>query len=389
MSHSNVSLLSQVCALIDRNEFQKQVQAHQSDKHAKGLDTWTHLMSMIFLQLSNVTSLRDISNGLRSSTGNLNHLGIQRAPCKSALSYQNQHRDYRVFETMYYQTLERLGGSFSQQRLYAKRLKRKIFLVDASIIPLSLSLFDWAKFRTTKGAFKFHAVLDYDNGLPNYCYLSEGKMSDITAAKKLMSFPAGSVVVADRGYMNFEWFKHLDSSGVKFVIRIKCNVKIQEEASYEINSKHPHILSDQDIRLAGITGLKNYPKTLRLVRVYDDQSGQHLILATNQMSWTADTISQLYKARWAIESFFKHLKQLFRVKTFVGTSANAVRIQMWCAMIAMLLVSYLKSKAKHPWHLSNLVCFIRINLFVKIDLWFWLNTPFFKPQKIIRQPTLF
>ena len=147
MSHSNVSLLSQVCALIDRNGFQKLVHEHQSDKHAKGLDTWTHLMSMIFFQLSNVTSLRDISNGLRSSTGNLNHLGIQRAPCKSALSYQNQHRDYRVFETMYYQILERLGGSFSQQRLYAKRLKRKIFLVDATIIPLSLSLFDWAKFR--------------------------------------------------------------------------------------------------------------------------------------------------------------------------------------------------------------------------------------------------
>ena len=132
-----------------------------------------------------------------------------------------------------------------------------------------------------------------------------------------------------------------------------------------------------------------FTQTPRLVWVCDEESGQYLILATNEMSWTADTISQLYKAIWAIESFFKHLKQLFRVKTFVGTSANAVRIQMWCAMIAMLLISYLKNKAKYPWHLSNLVCFIRINLFAKIDLWFWLNTPFYKPQKIIRPPTLF
>jgi hypothetical protein len=149
--------------------------------------------------------------------------------------------------------------------------------VDATIIPLSLSLFDWAKFRTMKGAFKFHAVLDYDNGLPNYCYLLEGKMSDITAAKKRMSFPAGSIVVADRGYMNFEWLKHLDSSGVKFVVRIKCNVKIQVETSYETNAKHPHILSDQDKRLVGITGLKDHPQTQRLVRVYDEQSDQYLI----------------------------------------------------------------------------------------------------------------
>ena len=374
MSATKITLFSQVLGLIDRNIFNKEVRIHRSDKFNKGIDTWTHMVSMLFMQFANATSLRDISNGLRSATGNLNHLGVKKAPSKSTLSYINKHRDYSVFMDFYFALLDKLEPSLQRRRKYARRLKRKIFIMDSSIIPLCLSLFDWAKFRTKKGAIKLHAVLDYDTGLPSYAVIGDGKTHDVTVARQTV-FPSGSVLVVDRAYVDFKWLYNLDSTGVFFVTRLKSNADIEYIESFLTNDKHDHILSDDNIMLTGFYSSKKYPKKLRIVKVYDEENDQILILLTNNMSWTADTISQLYKARWDVEVFFKHLKQLFRVKTFVGTTSNAVRIQMWCSMIAMLLFRYLKNKAEYRWHLSNLVTFLRINLFVKIDLWKWINKP--------------
>jgi len=374
MSTTKITLFSQVLGLIDRKIFNKEVRVHGSDKFNKGIDTWTHMVSMLFMQFANATSLRDISNGLRSATGNLNHLGVKKAPSKSTLSYINKHRDYSVFMDFYFALLDKLEPSLQRRRKYARRLKRKIFIMDSSIIPLCLSLFDWAKFRTQKGAIKLHAVLDYDTGLPSYAVIGDGKTHDVTVARQTV-FPSGSVLVVDRAYVDFKWLYNLDSTGVFFVTRLKSNADIEYIESFLTNNKHDHILSDDDIMLTGFYSSKKYPKKLRIVKVYDEENDQIIILLTNNMSWTAGTISQLYKARWDVEVFFKHLKQLFRVKTFVGTTSNAVRIQMWCSMIAMLLFRYLKNKAEYRWHLSNLVTFLRINLFVKIDLWKWINKP--------------
>ena len=374
MSETKISLLSQLLGLVDRNIVSKAVKKYQTDKHSKGINTWTHMVSMIFMQLSSSSSLRDISNGLWSATGNLNHLGIIKAPCKSSLSYLNKHRSSDVFEELYFKLLAHLEPSLAKSRLYARRLKRKVFIMDGSIIPLSLSLFDWAKFRTTKGAVKLHAVLDYDTGLPCYAVLTDGKTSEINVAKGT-SFPAGSVLVVDRGYVDYGWLNDLDSTGVFFVTRLKTNAKIKILHTFLTNDKHEHILSDEDIMLAGFYACKDYPKKLRIVKVYDEKNDKTLVIVTNNMSWTADTVSQLYKARWDVEVFFKHIKQLFSVKTFVGTSENAVRIQMWCSMIAVLLLNHLKSKAKYSWNLSNLVSFLRLNLFVKINLWEWVDNP--------------
>ena len=374
MSTTKITLFSQVLGLIDRKIFNKEVRIHGSDKFNKGIDTWTHMVSMLFMQFANATSLRDISNGLRSATGNLNHLGVKKAPSKSTLSYINKHRGYSVFMDFYFALLDKLEPSLQRRRKYARRLKRKIFIMDSSIIPLCLSLFDWAKFRTKKGAIKLHAVLDYDTGLPSYAVIGDGKTHDVTVARQTV-FPSGSVLVVDRAYVDFKWLYNLDSTGVFFVTRLKSNADIEYIESFLTNDKHDHILSDDDIMLTGFYSSKKYPKKLRIVKVYDEENDQILILLTNNMSWTAGTISQLYKARWDVEVFFKHLKQLFRVKTFVGTTSNAVRIQMWCSMIAMLLFRYLKNKAEYSWHLSNLVTFLRINLFVKIDLWKWINKP--------------
>lgn len=256
------------------------------------------------------------------------------------------------------------------------------------VIPLCLSLFDWAKFRTTKGAVKLHAVLDYDTAMPCYAAISDGKKHDVKVAVET-SFPSGSVIVVDRAYVDYEWLFNLDSTGVIFVTRLKSNAHIEIAKPFLTDEKHEHIISDQDIRFAGIAASKKYPKRLRIVRVYDKINDQTLILLTNQLSWTAETVSQLYKARWDVEVFFKHLKQLFKVRTFVGTSENAVRIQMWCSMIAILLLKYLKSKAQHKWHLSNLITFLRINLFVKIDLWKWVNKPLIERANPPPKLTLF
>jgi len=345
MSSTKVCLFNQVLSQIDRK--------HDTDKHSKGINSWTHLVSMLFMQLADARSLRDISNGLRSATGNLSHLGVKKAPCKSSLSYINKNRSSKVFEELYYALLEKLEPSLQVRRKYARMLKRKVFIMDASIIPLSLSLFDWAKFRTTKGAVKLHAVVDYDTGLPNYAVITDGKRHDVKEAK-VHTFPSGSVVVADRAYVDYKWLYDLDSTGVYFVTRLKSNADIEVIESMLTNEKHEHILTDEQIKLCGFYASKNYPK-----------------------------------ARWDVEVFFKHIKQLFRVKTFVGTSANAVKIQMWCSMISILILKHLKNKAKFNWHLSNLVTFLRINLFTKIDLWQWIHNPLLVKTKSPPANTLF
>jgi len=388
MPEVKISLFSQILKLVDRSEFGSLVREHKTDKFNKGCNTWTHFVSMLFMQFSGVNSLRDISNGLRSATGNLNHLGIKNSPSKSTISYQNKNRSYKIFEQLYFKLLDRYEPSLERKRKYARRIKRQVFIMDSSIIPLCLSLFDWAKFRTTKGALKLHAVLDYDTGLPSYVCMTDGKQHDVNVARDTI-FPKDSVVVVDRAYVDYEWLFNLDSSKVIFVTRLKSNADIEIVESFLTNDKHDHILSDQDIRLTGFYSSKNYPKNLRVVKVFDAENDQYLFLLTNQMFWTADTISQLYKARWDVEVFFKHLKQLFRIKSFIGTSANAVRIQMWCAMICMLLIRYLKLKASYKWHLSNLITFIRMNIFVKINLWNWLDEPLLKKEKPPPTKTLF
>lgn len=374
MPRIKISLFGQILSLISRSGFKKLINKHASDKYSKGVNTWTHLVSMLFMQFGDLDSLRDISNGLKSATGNLNHFGLEKAPSKSSIGYQNKGRSFEVFMDLYYQLLDCYEPSLMLRRKYARRLKRKIYIMDSSIIPLCLSLFDWAKFRTKKGALKLHAVLDYSTGLPAYATITDGKKHDVKVAQQTV-FPKDSVLVVDRAYVDYAWLFNLDSNGVIFVTRLKSNADIEVAESYLTNDKQDHILSDEDIKLIGYYSAKNYPNKLRIVKVYDAVNDKELILLTNQLTWTADTISQLYKARWDVEVFFKHLKQQFRVKTFVGTSANAVRIQIWCSMIAMLLFKYLKSKAKFKWNLSNLICLLRINLFVKIDLWKWVNQP--------------
>lgn len=182
--------------------FSEIVRRHKSDKYSKEINNWTHVVSMLFMQLAGANSLRDISNGLRTATGNLSHLGIEKAPSKSSMSYINKHRTHEIFMELYFKLLDQYEPSLSRRNIYANRFKRKIFIMDSSIISLCLSLFDWAKYRTSKEAVKLHAVLDYYTGLPSYAILTDGKTHDVTAAKNTY-FPSGSVVVVDRAYVDY------------------------------------------------------------------------------------------------------------------------------------------------------------------------------------------
>lgn len=373
----NITLFSQIIKKLEKSRFKKLINSHQSDKHQKGFDSWSHLVSMLFCQFAKSQSLRDISNGLRSATGNLNHLGMLKAPSKSTLSYQNKNRSWELFRDYYYVLLESLGQQAHFKRTNFK-IKSKIFLLDATTISLCLSLFDWAKYKTNKGAVKMHTLLDYDGHLPAYVNITDGKTADNKGAYDLPLLK-GSVIVADRFYNDFSLLKVWDSNGVYFVVRHKDNIRFKTLKELELPEKrHQHILKDEIIELTGLKTKEKYPKSLRRVALWDDKNQQTIEVITNQMSWTANTITELYKARWEVEIFFRDIKQQLHIKSFIGTSQNAVMIQIWTALITILILKALKTQAKHAWYLSNLVAFIRLNLFVKVDLHKWLDNPFIK-----------
>ena len=370
-----VTLFSQIISLLPKAKIRSVIQELGSDYGCKGYDTWSQLVSMMFCQFGHCDSVRDLSNGLRSATGNLNHLGIVRGPSKSTVAYANKHRKWKVFERIFYTLLDEIGPKFPRYRIPKVHLKRKIFSMDSTLISLCIDAFDWAHYRRAKGAIKLHTVLDYDGLLPVFIDMTDGKTHDVQIAKTL-EFPSGSVLLIDRAYLSFDWLSVLDSSGVFFVTRMKKNIKYEVSQTYDIQGSPSQILSDDDILLLGQHSAKKYPGTLRLVTVEDPDSGKQIQFLTNNLTWKAQTISELYRQRWQIEIFFKQIKQNLKIKSFIGTSANAVLIQVWTAMITILLLKYLREVAKYNWNLSNLISFIRLNLFVKIDLTTWLDKPY-------------
>lgn len=372
---TNLTLFAQIIGKLDSIKFKNIVRKHQSDKHQKGYNSWTHLVSMLFCQFAKSQSVRDISNGLRSATGNLNHLGIQKAPSKSTISYQNKHRSYEVFRDYYFELLTSLGQQVGFKQVKFK-IKSKIFLLDSTTISLCLSLFDWAQYKTAKGALKMHTLLDFDGNLPAYVNITNGKTADNKGAYDV-PLHKGSVIVADRFYNDLHLLNIWDSKSVFFVIRHKDNLQYTVVKENELpQNRHPHLLKDEIILLKNESSRNKYPKQLRRVAIWDDENKQTIELITNHFTWTANTIGELYKSRWDIEIFFREIKQLLHIKTFIGTSENAVMIQIWTALITILILKALKATAKFAWHLSNLVAFIRLNLFVKIALTAWLDKPY-------------
>lgn len=365
------SMFSQILQLFPRSEFQLLVKETQSERHARGFSSWGQFVAMMFCQLGRAHSLREICNGLRSCEGKLSHLGIE-APKRSSLAYANEHRSWELYQKLFFQLLDRCREAGVVGKRF--RFKNKLMSLDSTVIDLSVTLFDWAKFRRTKGAIKLHLVLDHDGYLPCFGVVTEGKVHDVKVAHELY-FEPGTVVVDDRGYNDYRLFARWSEQGVYFVTRMKDNAQYRVMENRAVPDKGA-VLKDQIITLSGIGAWDKCPYALRRVEVWDEEKRQTLVFLTNQDRFAASTIAAIYRDRWQIELFFKALKQNLKIKTFVGISANAVKIQVWTALIAMLILRYLQLKSKYSWSLSNLIALLRMNLFTYRDLWSWLDKPF-------------
>jgi IS4 transposase len=244
-------------------------------------------------------------------------------------------------------------------------------------------MFDWAQWRQTKGAVKLHLLLDHDGYLPVFGHVTDGKVGDVKVAQSL-DFPKGSIVALDRGYLDYHLFTRWTRAGVYFVSRLKRNADIQIVEDYPV-TKGSNVLKDQKVRLQALVAGRPDLEDLRMVTVWLEDKQEELVLLTNHFKLAARTIAAVYKERWQIELFFKLLKQQLRIKTFVGTSANAVRLQIWTALIAVLILRYLQFRSSFKWALSNLVALLRWNLFSYRNLWEWLNRPYDTPPEPARQ----
>jgi IS4 transposase len=371
------SIFSQLLQLFPRLEFEQAVKKHRAERSAKGFTSWGQFVAMLFCQLGRAHSLREICGGLASCEGKLKHLGVPEAPKKSTLAYANEHRPWEMYQTVFGQVLGKCQSVVAESGCKKKfRFKNKLASLDSSTIDLCMSLFDWAKFRRTKGAVKLHLLLDHDGYLPSYAVITDGKKSDIKVAR-MMKFAPGTVLVMDRGYNDYDWFGKLTDQGVFFVTRMKDNAVYDVVEKREIPQKG-NVRRDEVIFFLSMAAAgKEY--FFRRIEVWDEEKQRTLVFLTNHLEFGPTTIAAIYKDRWKVELFFKAIKQNLKIKTFLGTSANAVHTQIWTALIAMLVVRYLQLKSTFGWSLSNLVALLRLQLFVYRDLHAWLNSPFEAP----------
>jgi hypothetical protein len=373
------NMFSQILQIIPRHSFNRLVYESRAEYGAKGFFSWDQLVAMLFCQFAQAKSLREISDGLAVTCGKLNHLGLSTAPAKSTLAYANAHRPHELFVNLFSRMLD-LCHRESPGKKKTFRFKNKLLSLDSTTIDLCLSLFPWADFRQTKGAVKLHLLLDHDGYLPEFAVITDGKTHDVTAAHNFR-LPPGSIIAVDRAYYDFELFAQWTHSGVYFVTRLKDN------AAYEVIDDCPlphrlNILADQIIRFTGPKTSLKYPDPLRRVVVWDEKNQQEIELLTNHLHFGPTTIGRIYRDRWEIELFFKVLKQHLKIKTFVGTSPNALKTQIWTALIAILLLRYLQFRSRCNLPLCRLVALLRLNLFSYRDLWDWLNNPFETPPEL-------
>ncbi len=375
------SIFSQVLKLFSRGDFEKAVKEHEAERHARGFTSWGQFMAMLFCQLGRAHSLREICGGLACCEGQLKHLGVPVAPKRSTLAYANEHRPWQLYQTVFEQTLgkcqELVQGQGGRKKF---RFKNKLLSLDGSIIDLSVSMFDWAKYRRTKGAIKLHLLLDHDGYLPSFAVVTEGKASEIKVARTLR-FDPGTILAIDRGYIDYEWFRELTGQGVYFVTRMKEKAvfTVLEDCQAPQNS---NVVSDQIICFPRLAREGEAPVPFRRVEIRDAEKDETIVFLSNLLAFGATTIAAIYKDRWQVELFFKALKQTLKIKTFVGTSANAVRTQVWTALITMLVLKYLQLKSTFSWSLSTLAALLRQQLFFYRDLYVWLDDPFQSPPAL-------
>jgi hypothetical protein len=371
-------VFAQFLNLLPRYDFQRIVNTHNGDYRIKHFKCWNQMACMIFAHIRQEDSLRDIDIALNAHAGKLYHMGIQQCP-KSTLADANERRDYRIYEELAKLLMQRARREYAGTDL-AIDVDNAVYALDASTIDLTLSLFPWAKFRKTKGAIKLHAMIDLRGNIPAFLTITDGKVHDVKAAPQIPIEPAG-IYVVDRAYIDFDWLRAIDETDAFFVTRLKRSIRWTRVVSHPVN-KSLGLRSDQEILLFSKQSKAKYPKRLRRVSFRDENQNRTLVFLTNNFTFSAETIAALYKARWEIELFFKWIKQNLKVKAFYGTSPNAVKTQIWIAMIVYLILAILKERYLLQSSLSQLLHFLEVNLFERKPL-----VPIFRvnPRKTYRK----
>ena len=360
MAHHN-TVFSQLLKLVSRHEFETLAKEHHEGQKLRKMSRWSQFVALSLAQFSGRSSLRDIVSNLSAQAARLYHLGAGNVT-RSSLSRVNENQPYTLYEALFHKLLSRCQGVAPK---HGFRFGNKLYSLDSTTIDLCLSVFPWAKFRRAKGAVKVHVGLDHEGLLPSFVSISDGKKHDVTVARAL-ELPAESIVVMDRAYVDYSWFNSLNNNGIFFVTRQKRN------AIYRIIERRDVIKSkgltcDQTILLTG-TKAETCPVPLRRIGYRDPETGKHYVFLTNNFHLAAKTIADIYKSRWQIELFFKCIKQNLKIKSFVGTSKNAVMTQIWIAMCTYLLLAWIKFSSQIDRSLQQMIRLLQLNLFERRDL---------------------
>jgi hypothetical protein len=364
VAHTN-TVFRQLLQLVNRHEFKSLERKPEFElgRKPRKLTRWAQFAAMMFAQLSARSSLRDISDQMKAHASHLYHLGV-RTVCRSTLADANQSRQAEFFETLFERQYERCRAVAPKNRF---EFKNKLYSFDSTVIDLCLKAFPWAKFRSTKGGIKLHTLLDHDGYIPSFVQVTDAKVSDTAATAKLLGLPACSMVVMDRGYLDFSLFRDLAQNGIFFVTRLKKGIRYKVTERREVE-KAKGLTSDQTIILTGPKAV-DCPIPLRRVGYKDPETGCSYFFLTNAFHLDAKTVADLYKERWQVELFFKWIKQNLKIKTFFGTGRNAVLTQIWIALIALLLLAYCKFVSKLGIPLSKILKRLQLTLFSRRNLW--------------------
>lgn len=361
MAHVN-TVLNQMLKIIPRHEFETLANRYHTGRKFRTASRWSQFVAMTVAQLSGRQSLRDVLDNLHAQAHRLYHMGCAMLS-RANLARINENKSYELYESLFAKLLSR---SQSVAPGHSFRFHNPLYSLDASTIDLCLSSFPWADFRTTKGAIKLHVGLDHNGLLPSFITITDGKKTDIEVARTL-KFAKGSIVACDRGYNDYQWYQQLTDKGVYFVTRLKSNAKFRVTERREVNRKQG-LKSDQTIEFTSAQTRKRCAAPLRRVSYRDPLTRQHYVFLTNHFALSAKTIADIYKQRWQIELFFKWIKQNLKIKTFMGTSKNAVLTQIWIAMCVYLMLAIIKFQSKLGNSLQQMLRLLQLNLFEKRDL---------------------
>jgi hypothetical protein len=361
------TVFSQVMQLISRNGFKHSVDRYSGDRYTKSFSCWQQLIVLLYSQARGLKSLRDITISLRSQHRKWYHLGLD-SVARSTLSDANSNRSADIFKDVFYDFLRKCQSLAPGHKF---RFKNPLYTMDSTLIKLCLSVFPWASYRKRKGAMKIHTLLDHSGCLPSFITVTAGKCHDVKVVQdENYGFPRllpDSIITVDRGYLDFKWFYFLNLNRVSFVTRAKQNLKYGVTGQQPV-PKNKGVISDQTIRLTGYYQQQYYPENLRLITFYDKEKEQELDFITNNFKLAAATIAELYKYRWQIELFFKWIKQNLKIKTFLGTSENAVMTQVWAAMIYYLLLAFIKFQTRYAYSMHELARIIGEVLLEHVDI---------------------